>query len=260
MISEGTSVAHEKRGYSRGLILGLTMAETLLLLTFCLLIAAGAIVDRERSARETAERRLEIAATQLATERADLAAERQRTEELSAQLAAVVEANGDAHLREEEIRKLVLRKKAVDALAEAGVRPEDVAAIAPAAAELQKLHLADPQEIDKLVAVRKVLAKHGIADGQGAAAALDARLATAEETRGAGKMHDWPPIISMSELDGYHFTTGSAELSEGFKRKLRQKSADIAALAKQYRIDVVEVIGHTDEQPIWGGRPTWTPT
>ena len=54
MISEGTSVAHEKRGYSRGLILGLTMAETLLLLTFCLLIAAGAIVDRERSARETA--------------------------------------------------------------------------------------------------------------------------------------------------------------------------------------------------------------
>ena len=86
------------------------------------------------------------------------------------------------------------------------------------------------------------------------------RLEIVEETRGAGKMHDWPPIISMSELDGYHFTTGSAELSEGFKRKLRQKSADIAALAKQYRVDVVEVIGHTDKQPISGRPSTWTPT
>ncbi len=209
MSSEGTSVAYEKRGYSRGLILGLTMAETLLLLSFCLLIAAGAIVERERKARES------------------------------------VTANID--LREEKIRKLVLRQKAVDALAEAGVRTEDIARIAPAAAELEKLDLVDPREIDKLVEIRKILAKHDVRGEQMTPASLDAELT---KPQGAAKAHDWPPIISMSDLDGYHFKTGSAVLSEGFKQKLGQKSTDIAALARKYDADVVEVIGHTDEQPV----------
>lgn len=51
MSMQGTSVSSEQRGYSRGLILGLTMAESMLLLVFCLLLAAGAIVVGARGSR-----------------------------------------------------------------------------------------------------------------------------------------------------------------------------------------------------------------
>ncbi|WP_292329071.1 hypothetical protein [Mesorhizobium sp.] len=50
----GASVGYEKKGYARGLILGLTMAETMLLLVFCLLLVAGAIVAKKKAELETA--------------------------------------------------------------------------------------------------------------------------------------------------------------------------------------------------------------
>lgn len=68
----------------------------------------------------------------------------------------------------------------------------------------------------------------------------------------AAKPHDWPPIISLSELDGYNFDTGSAELSDPFKTKLRDLSKTIAGIATSYGVDVIEVIGHTDEQAMAG--------
>ncbi|WP_284283688.1 hypothetical protein [Mesorhizobium amorphae] len=52
MSTQGTSVSSEQRGYGRSPILGLTMAESMLLLVFCLLLAAGAIIARERSTSE----------------------------------------------------------------------------------------------------------------------------------------------------------------------------------------------------------------
>ncbi|RVB09048.1 hypothetical protein EN918_36915, partial [Mesorhizobium sp. M7A.F.Ca.CA.004.05.1.1] len=77
-------------------------------------------------------------------------------------------------------------------------------------------------------------------------------LKKARNEASADKPHDWPPIISLSELDGYNFDTGSAELSGGFKTKLRQMSKTIAGIATSYGVDVIEVIGHTDEQAMSG--------
>ncbi len=65
--------------------------------------------------------------------------------------------------------------------------------------------------------------------------------------------HNWPPIIPLDEAAGYSFPTGSAELSESFAAKLkseiRQKILDHL---RDYKADVVEVVGHTDERPING--------
>ena len=41
----------EHKGYNRGLILGLTMAESMLLLVFCLLLVAAAMITAERKQR-----------------------------------------------------------------------------------------------------------------------------------------------------------------------------------------------------------------
>jgi hypothetical protein len=64
--------------------------------------------------------------------------------------------------------------------------------------------------------------------------------------------HKWPPIINLSEAGGYFFEVGSAELSEEFKAALVEKVAPkILQIADEYPdVDVIEVIGHTDEQII----------
>ena len=68
--------------------------------------------------------------------------------------------------------------------------------------------------------------------------------------------HQWPPIISLSEAGGYSFTIGSAELSPWFQHQLVDKTiGEILENIKKFDVNVVEVVGHTDEQPI-GSRPS----
>jgi hypothetical protein len=78
-----------------------------------------------------------------------------------------------------------------------------------------------------------------------------ARIA-AERVKGLDQGHKWPPIINLSEAGGYYFEVGSAELSSEFKAALVDKVAPrILQIAAEYPdVDVIEVIGHTDEQPI----------
>jgi hypothetical protein len=70
--------------------------------------------------------------------------------------------------------------------------------------------------------------------------------------KGSAQAHKWPPIINLSETGGYYFDVGSAELSEEFKAALVEKVAPkILQIAAEYPdVDVIEVIGHTDEQII----------
>jgi OmpA family len=62
--------------------------------------------------------------------------------------------------------------------------------------------------------------------------------------------HDWPPIITLSEADGCFFKTGSAEIDDCLRAKLRDTVPLLVQRARDYDVDVIEVIGHTDEQPI----------
>ncbi|MER9599082.1 hypothetical protein [Mesorhizobium sp. M0244] len=60
---------------------------------------------------------------------------------------------------------------------------------------------------------------------------------------------DLPPIINLSEAEGYSFEVSSAGLKPDFHAKLENVIAkQIAAIVAKYDVDVVEVIGHTDEQ------------
>tara|TARA_B100000678_G_scaffold98291_1_gene82125 strand:+ start:364 stop:1203 length:840 start_codon:yes stop_codon:yes gene_type:complete len=69
----------------------------------------------------------------------------------------------------------------------------------------------------------------------------------------AGKKGEWPPFFSLSEAGGYYFESGRATLRPRFEQQLR--STVIPALKRNiddYGVDVVEVIGHTDEVPMPG--------
>jgi flagellar motor protein MotB len=55
----------------------------------------------------------------------------------------------------------------------------------------------------------------------------------------------------MSEADGYFFKTRSAELSPNFRVALiTETPVEILQYLKKYDVDVIEVVGHTDERPI----------
>ena len=55
----------------------------------------------------------------------------------------------------------------------------------------------------------------------------------------------------MSEADGYYFKSGSAELSPTFQDTLANKTpGEILNYILKYDVDVIEVVGHTDERPI----------
>ncbi|MEB3826046.1 hypothetical protein [Phormidium sp. CCY1219] len=59
-----------------------------------------------------------------------------------------------------------------------------------------------------------------------------------------------PPIIVIRDTGVYRFESGSASVPQGLETYVRtQLVPQIEANAKQYNIDVVEVIGHTDGQP-----------
>src|SRR5579859_5664111 len=52
-------IIRQSASYRQGLVLGLTMAEIMILLVFCLLIAMAAFLRTEHAAREAAERSME---------------------------------------------------------------------------------------------------------------------------------------------------------------------------------------------------------
>lgn len=62
---------------------------------------------------------------------------------------------------------------------------------------------------------------------------------------------DLPPIITLSEAQGYFFMLGSAEIGADFRAKLaREVVPRVVELGRRHRVDLIEVVGHTDEIPL----------
>jgi outer membrane protein OmpA-like peptidoglycan-associated protein len=62
---------------------------------------------------------------------------------------------------------------------------------------------------------------------------------------------DQPPIITISEAQVYSFPSGEATISAPFRQLLLHSVApQLEELGTRYRCDIIEVIGHTDEQRV----------
>ena len=61
-----------------------------------------------------------------------------------------------------------------------------------------------------------------------------------------------PPLIKLTEAKSFSFETGSYKLSSDFKKRLDGLMIQISDNVDKYRIDTIEVIGHTDGQPSSG--------
>ena len=243
--SRGTSIAQERSGYSRGLILGLTMAETMLLLVFCLLLLAGAVIAKK-------DKELQDSVRKATTSDETIAALRRTNEDLIAQLREAVRDPSGAKLSKEDWRELVMAKDAVRQLEKAGLTIKDAVEMAPVTV-LARDSSVSVEELGDLLTKEKgeedILNKLEAEKKKNSE--LGARLQDAEERVSVleKKVDDLPPIIDLSEAKGYSFEVSSAELKSDFKRKLVGAiSDDIASIVRRYDVDIIEVIGHTDEQ------------
>jgi flagellar motor protein MotB len=243
-------ILQQRSSYRRGLVLGLTMAEIMILLVFCLLIAMAAFLKREETRRIAAEQELKeeklqnVQIREVVNSLSKSAAVAEKIESLS--------GLSDPQAIDKYWRELVDSRSVVKEIE----KNVTVAELREGLANIAAMR-ASKIDVDKAIrdaeivgAINRVMTKPG--DPPVSAQAVLDTLA-----RGIGPVgHQWPPIIRMSEADGYFFKSGSAELSPSFQDTLLTKTpGEILNYIRKYDVDIIEVVGHTDERPI-GARQT----
>ena len=252
------TIRQQTASYRRGLVLGLTMAEIMVLLVFCLLIAVGVALSSERA-------RLDDTVARMHRIEAAAAADRMVVDTIrrNARLAEVLDRAASAaspHDIDEFWRSLVESNDVVTKMEREGVPLTALERDNNTSAKLRQLMRdgVDPDKIARGAAIASAIdaavASHNMTKlaPQDVVALLEKSL-TPQKAAGddSHKGHNWPPIINLSEADGYFFAVGSAELTPSFATDLQGAVADrLLQIADTYDVDVIEVIGHTDEQPV----------
>jgi flagellar motor protein MotB len=240
-------ILQQRSSYRRGLVLGLTMAEIMVLLVFCLLIAMATFLKREETRRIAAEQELKQEKAQneqirdVVNSLSKSAAVAEKVESLSglSDPQAI-----DQYWRElvdsrsvvKEIQKILTVKELRDGLA-------NIAAMRANNIDVDKaIH-----DAEIVGAINRAMTK----PGDPPVSAQDVLDTLARGMAPGPGGHQWPPIIRMSEADGYFFKSGSAELSPSFQETLLTRTpAEILDYIRKYDVDIIEVVGHTDERPI----------
>lgn len=247
-------ISRQSASYRQGLVLGLTMAEVMILLVFCLLIALAAFLQTEHA-------KLVEAQDQLRNEKEAALADRDFAESVKkdprlAQLLKSRPSLDDQTKLDEFWRELVEGRSVVTAARQNGLTPADLRsrmadlkAIKEKGIDLTKI------ERDALItaSVDKMIAPSGAATPEQVARLIAQGLAEKARPlqKAASPGNKWPPIIALNDANGRFFKTGSAEVDPDFHRVLIDKTAPrIAELIKEYDVDVIEVVGHTDERPL----------
>jgi flagellar motor protein MotB len=241
-------IFRQSSSYRQGLVLGLTMAEIVILLIFCLLITMATFLKREQTKCEEAEQQVRVERVSSMAEHNLVMAIKQNPE-LYERLRSEVVTSSGAKAVDEFWRELVESRNAMAELKKGGLSEKD---ISDRLANVDRLN-------SKGISVEKALRDAEIVGSiekvMPDAAKSPPQMITDALARGLSgdtqSGHQWPPIISLSEADGNFFERGSAELSPDFRDKLMNSTPEeIAALIKKYDVDVIEVVGHTDEQPV----------
>src|SRR6516225_5487568 len=252
------TIGRQAASYRQGLVLGLTMAEIMLLLVFCMLIAAGVGLANERAKLFDTMLRLRQVEAAAAADRAIV-----ETIKKNARLAELLaQATGSTSQRDidEFWRKLVESNDVVAKLGRQGVSLVALKEDGDYFAKMQRL-LKEGIDSDKIA---RGLALASVIDGAGFAntmpkltpeqvtALIEKGIAASKPQKNdRGNGHNWPPIINLSEAGGYYFATGSAVLTPDFAMALRTVVISrLLQIAESFDVDVIEVIGHTDEQPV----------
>jgi flagellar motor protein MotB len=242
-------IIQQRSSYRQGLVLGLTMAEIMLLLVFCLLIAMATFLKSEQTKRVAAEQKLLQQQEQNQRDR-DLVASLRKNSAVSEKLQSLSGLTDPKEI-DQYWRELVDSRTAMAELEKSGVSAKE---LRDRIADIEKLRSSGInvdnalRDADVVSAINRAMTK----PGQPPASTLAILDAIEKGMSGPGPNgHQWPPIITLSEANGNFFKSGSAELSTTFYNKLVTLiPADILKNIQKFDVDVIEVVGHTDEQPL----------
>lgn len=213
---EPAHLLENERGHRRGVVLGLTMAEMMLLLLFCLLLVSAALLQEQEK---------------------EIAAAEQRLDEMVAAGATPPTVEQQKRVAEERIELDRLREESQKW---SELLPSDSVSTAEPVSDETWRELKVAQEIGQAMVDRGLTLSEVVTR-------VEQR---AEVVPPAPSGHDWPPMITLGN-DEFRFVVSSAELSDEFRVRLQTDIAQrLRELLELYDVDVIEVVGHTDEQPI----------
>jgi flagellar motor protein MotB len=254
------TIGRQAASYRQGMVLGLTMAEIMLLLVFCLLIAVGVSLATERAKRDEINRKLTAAEATIAADTPVIDSIKRNTR--LSELIDRTAASRSAGAIDQFWRKLVESEDIVETMESRGVPRAALRENGGDFAKFQQLRDKglNPDEAARgaalVSAIDRILPDDIAAKRtpQEVAALIERGMASEPRIEGDANGHNWPPIINLSEAEGYFFATRSAELRPDFESKLRTTVVDrLLDIAASFHVDVIEVIGHTDGRPITGG-------
>jgi flagellar motor protein MotB len=257
------SIARQGASYRQGLVLGLTMAEIMLLLVFSLLIAIGVALATERVERQEVMQRLRGA--EVAAAKSGAVVEEIRRFPRIAEFLDRTAARPTSPAAVDEFwRTLVESDEIVEAMQRRGVSRATLREGSEYFARMQQLKNAglDPDKAMRGAALAAAL-DDALPGGAAADRTPEQLAALVRKGVAASEPHDeaipkeghtWPPIINLSEAGGYYFASRSAELRPDFESVLRTAVTDkLLDIGASFQVDVIEVIGHTDERPVNSG-------
>ena len=241
-MSTAQPVLRDSTSYRQGMVLGLTMAETLLLLVFCLLIAAASVFSYKLKQLEQARTENQVLSNSLKEARAEI---------------ELMQSASRGDPITDNWQHLVRVKPYVEKLERAGVQLKEAAEAADVVrtAIQAKKDGATASDVTNSMELSRAIEKEfsSASKEQIISYIREGRRVQITEGKTGGKgKHDWPPIITLSEANGHYFDTGSAVLSEQFREALSGPVMDelLRNIADYPAVNVIEVIGHTDEQPL----------
>lgn len=226
------SIRHDGQAYRRGVVFGFTVAEVVLLLVFCLLLLFMPVLLSDASKKSPAgpanPKTPPVASTRPASPGST------DGKPASPHVGSPGTTQREARPPLPEDWKVLVPEGTGKGREDGPNGPRDVAMAPPSGEPMPGLTL------------DAVCRKLGIPQSTCTVTSADASL------HNAGR-HNWPPIIPLKEADGYYFVVGSAQPSPEFTNKVRSAVVpEILQYAAQFQTDVIEVVGHTDEQPING--------
>ena len=287
-----TSIQQSANGYSRGVIFGLTMAEVFLLLIFCLLLFLATLnrqIEELKQVNDTLTKDRETLEVANANYQANLKNLDQSTS-VSQELFDVVNVLDDNELQKlinnseiattysaEQLEQAISKANDWDTFTNQPPEPSFTVLdeIEKNAAPEELVRLIENAEIamntnpgtltEQISKARKWDAKAALPDVE----QIDPKIANLAsqvslndlELLAAGQLepsgNNWPPIISLPEAENYSFKIGSAQLTDNFKAQLTGEIVQqILKTLSEYEADLIEVIGHTDLQPMKKTRAT----
>lgn len=248
------AIRQDDRAYRRGVVFGFTVAEIVLLLVFCLLLLFVPLLLGENTKKRPSHSSDAIYVEAPPLDAAAMAGQRPR----GLPSDASAPENSTATKERDRVNDAPLGDPSTANNTPPGAAdplPEGWIRVAPNAANAtQKDGSRQPERPSQPAAdvPFEALPLTSVCDRLGIPVS-DCTATVANQKISLLGRHNWPPIIKLKEADGEFFVVGSAQVSPAFEDKIRRDVVPkILDLVGRFQTDVVEIVGHTDEQPIMG--------